>query len=393
MLRRAQVSGVMKRLSYALLTLIVSCLSSQEVSAHAVGEAYIWLNVEETHFSGRIELNLDDLREKLDLAVPGSGDARLEFLKKHQKEVTDYIRQHFSIEIEGAALPLEFTAVTLLDLPGEEGIYAQYSYRTPDGEVPDNIVVRGSLCGEDDLTHRTLLCMERNAKAEDEVPTEFCAMVFGPHKTSHDVDLTDIESLLRPRDFIWQGVLHIWIGTDHILFIITLLLPAVLIYQEAMWKPVGDFKTAFWNILRIVTIFTVAHSITLSLAALGLVSLPSWIVESIIALSIILVAVNAFSPRFREGNSWIIFGFGLFHGLGFASVMSELPFRMLNLMKVLIGFNIGVELGQLAIVAAVFPVIYMLRNSRAYVPLILRGGSAATAVVACFWFVERAFAG
>ncbi|MEQ9406946.1 MAG: HupE/UreJ family protein [Fuerstiella sp.] len=168
--------------------------------------------------------------------------------------------------------------------------------------------------------HRSLLCLERNRKTGEKYEGEFAALIFSADNPTQQLNLTSIEMLLRPRDFVWQGVLHIWIGLDHILFIITLLLPAVLIYKEAEWQPVPKFRTAFWNIVRIVTIFTVAHSITLSLAALGLVRLPSRLVESVIALSIVLVALNTITPGFRDRTWIVIFVFGLFHGLGFASV-------------------------------------------------------------------------
>ena len=128
------------------------------------------------------------------------------------------------------------------------------------------------------------------------------------------------------------------------------------------------------------------------MAALGLVDLSSRVVESVIALSIIFVAVNTIRPRFKDKTWFVIFGFGLFHGMGFASVMSDLPFRMMHLVKVLIGFNVGVELGQLAIVAGVFPIIYMLRKTKIYVPLLLKGVSLVIALIACYWFVERALA-
>lgn len=369
----------------------VTCVSSI-ADAHSTGESYVWLNVDEHQITGRVEINLNDLREKLNLSVPEAGPERLTFLESHRDEVIGYIRKNFGIEANERQVTIKFTTISLLDLPSEEGVYAQYLYTTPEDSVPDTVTVLNSLFVEDDFIHRSLLCIESNAKATEDIPNEFVALVFGAHNSRQELDLTNVESLLRPRDFVWQGVLHIWIGLDHILFIITLLLPAVLIYQEAAWQPVPEFKTAFWNIVKIVTIFTVAHSITLSLAALGIVRLPGRLVESVIALSIILVAINTFLQRF-QGKTWlIIFGFGLFHGLGFASVMSELPFRMVNLVKILIGFNIGVELGQLAIVAAVFPIIFCLRKTTFYTPVILRGGSLLTAIIACYWFIERAFA-
>ena len=136
--------------------------------------------------------------------------------------------------------------------------------------------------------------------------------------------------------------------------------------------------------------FTVAHSITLALASLDIISLPSRLVESIIALSIVLVAVNNIVPTFRDRTWIILFLFGLFHGLGFASVMKNLPFRMPSLTTLLVCFNIGVELGQLVIVAAVFPILFLLRKTSFYKPVVLIGGSVVLIVIAGYWFVERA---
>jgi hypothetical protein len=189
---------------------------------------------------------------------------------------------------------------------------------------------------------------------------------------------------------IWQGVLHIWIGIDHILFLLALLLPAVLRREEGRWIAVSSFRAALWNILKIVTVFTVAHSITLALAALEIVQVPSRLVESVIALSIVLVAANNIFGVVREGALWIILGLGLFHGLGFASVMGHLPFHMEKLIKVVIGFNIGVELGQMAIVCVAFPILFLMRKNRFYVPMILKGGSIVLALIAGVWFFQRA---
>ena len=163
--------------------------------------------------------------------------------------------------------------------------------------------------------------------------------------------------------------------------------------QAARAEPYAPAVAGFisaTSIFKIVTIFTIAHSITLALASLDIITLPSQLVESIIALSIVLVAINNIIPMFRDRTWVVLFLFGLFHGMGFASVMQNLPFRMPNLTKLLISFNIGIELGQLAIVAVVFPVIFSLRKWRWYNPLILIGGSLIMIVIAGYWFLERA---
>ena len=310
----------------------------------------------------------------------------------HRSTVLSYIAEHFKLETEDRPIEVTFNEITILELGPHEGSYAQYIYSTPEGTIPQIVKITNSLFLEVSRFHRSLVCIERNRQTGQVFAGEFTALIFGPHNPVQELDLTNIELLLQPRDFIWQGVLHIWIGIDHILFLLSLLLPAVLVLNESKWLPVEDFKQSFWNVIKIVTIFTVAHSISLSLAVLGFIQLPSRFVESVIALSIILVVVNTLIPKIHLNTWLVIFGFGLFHGLGFASVMGELPFRLVNLIKVMIGFNVGVELGQLAIVAAVFPVIFLLRKKKFYVPVVLRGGSLLMGCIALFWFIERAFA-
>ena len=182
-------------------------------------------------------------------------------------------------------------------------------------------------------------------------------MVFGPTNSEQTLDLTSVPGLISPMGMIKQGVLHIWIGIDHILFLIALILPTVLYREDGSWKPVQSFRRAFFNLLKIITVFTFAHSVTLLLAAMGLLSVPSRFVESMIALSIVLVAGNNVTGKVRDGSLWVILFLGLFHGLGFASVMGHLPFRMGDLLKSVVCFNVGVELGQVVIVIIVFPIL------------------------------------
>lgn len=139
-----------------------------------------------------------------------------------------------------------------------------------------------------------------------------------------------------------------------------------------------------------VTAFTLAHSITLSLATLGLVQLPSRLVESVIALSVIVAAANNVFPLFSERRWVMAFVFGLIHGFGFASVLADLGLPTGTLVIALLGFNLGVEAGQLAIVAAFLPAAYLLRDTVFYRRAILVGGSLLVAALATVWLMERA---
>jgi hypothetical protein len=144
-------------------------------------------------------------------------------------------------------------------------------------------------------------------------------------------------------------------------------------------------------VFKIVTSFTVAHSITLSLAALGAVSLPSRLVESGIAASVVLAALNNVFPLVH-GRRWMVaFAFGLIHGFGFASVLKDLGLPQGALLIALVGFNLGVEVGQLAIVSAFLPAAYWLRGSWFYRRLVFIGGSLSITAIAGIWLIERAF--
>jgi hypothetical protein len=153
---------------------------------------------------------------------------------------------------------------------------------------------------------------------------------------------------------------------------------------------VAERRSAFVKVLKVVTAFTVAHSITLSLAVLGYVHLPSRLVESAIAASVVVAALNNLVPLFGEGGWMVAFGFGLLHGFGFANALRDLGLQHGQLAVTLFGFNLGVEIGQLAIVSAFLPLALSLRRLLFYQRFILRFGSAAIIVVASTWLAERA---
>jgi len=197
-----------------------------------------------------------------------------------------------------------------------------------------------------------------------------------------------------------SGVWHIWTGFDHLLFLLCLLLPAVLAGEAARPGsgpgPVPGSASSGWrpmllDMLKVVTAFTLAHSITLSAAGLHLLSLPARFTESMIAASVVLAAaLNLVAvPPLRRWQA--AFGFGLIHGVGFASAIDAPGLSASALLPTLLAFNLGVEAGQLAVVAALLPLAHALRGRRWYRPVVVRGGSWGIGAIALAWFVERAF--
>lgn len=176
-------------------------------------------------------------------------------------------------------------------------------------------------------------------------------------------------------DFLRLGIEHILNGFDHLLFLL-----ALLVNQRRIW-----------SVVRIVTAFTLAHSITLSLAALSLVALPDRVVEPLIAASIVWVALENLLFKSAEWRrAGVAFLFGLVHGLGFAGVLTDLALSGGPLVRALVGFNLGVELGQVACVVVVLPLIAWASRPAALIRL-PQAASILVALVGAFWFVERVF--
>jgi len=189
--------------------------------------------------------------------------------------------------------------------------------------------------------------------------------------------------------FLWSGIAHISGGFDHVLFLLCLLLPAVLQRRAGQWVARDNVRGALVAVIWIATAFTMAHSITLALATFGVIRIPARVIEPLIALTIVATALNNIWPIFTRRLALVAFAFGLIHGFGFAEVLAPLSLPRSDLAAALLGFNLGVELGQLAIVASAFFVLSTLRRWTGYSRWVLEVGSAMIAVIGTLWFIER----
>jgi hypothetical protein len=201
-------------------------------------------------------------------------------------------------------------------------------------------------------------------------------VIFGEGSRTASLDI-DRPAATGWLDFIKLGIEHILTGYDHLLFLVALLATA----------------RGVWSVVRIVTAFTLAHSLTLSVAALGIVTVPGRIIEPLIAATIVWVALENLFAAEPDRRRWIwSFGFGLVHGLGFASALTELDLKASALLRGLVGFNVGVEIGQLVFVAVFLPAQMWLARGRGG-RLIPRIASLTVAVIGTYWLVERIFVG
>jgi hypothetical protein len=264
----------------------------------------------------------------------------------------------------------------------------------PAGAEPPSLNLGYRLFFDVDRQHRGLVQVSGGGRVATTVMSpERPAWVLAATGAAGASDADRGQAASRAADlaaYVVDGVRHILFGFDHLLFLVTLLLPAVLRPDGSGWRPVARPRAAAVAVAKLVTAFTLAHSLTLALATFGWLTLPPRVVEPLIALSIVFTALNNVVPMVRRGLWLMAFAFGLVHGIGFADALRHLGLPPAELIWPLVGFNLGVELGQLALVALVLPPMLMLRRQRLYQPLALRSGSLAIAAVASLWLVERA---
>ncbi len=250
-----------------------------------------------------------------------------------------------------------------------------------------------ALFAEVDPTHRGILKIER---AGEPVrlrlldPAQGVAPRPAPGAASGAAAAAGAQAGGADASFLREGIHHILTGYDHVLFLLCLLLPAAMRRTPAGWRPVESPGQALWPVVGIVTAFTVAHSITLALAALKIATLPAWFVEPAIAVTIVVAALDNLVPVFRLPRGAVTFAFGLVHGFGFAGVLGELDLPAGAFAWALLRFNLGLELGQLAIVSAAVALLYAARRWRGYPRWVIGAGSAAAMALGALWFVERA---
>ena len=374
----------MKTWALAMLGALLS-LGAGAASAHKQSDSYLKLTVphEGTVLGGQWDIAIRDLDFALGLDANRDGAITWGELRAGEARIAEYAFSHLSIEALGRG-DREVCPVRLTELLVDEhvdGRYAVLRFSVSCALAPVELNVKYSLLFEIDPTHRGLLEVSSGGREQAQVLSQEIPSV------TLNADSPDRGQQLRA--FVVEGIWHILKGFDHILFLLTLLVPAVVLYGSGGWQPRASLREAAIDVLKVVTAFTVAHSLTLSLAVLGFVHLPSRWVECGIALTVMLGALNNLRPVISERRWAVAFVFGLVHGFGFAAILADLGLRGVDLALSLVGFNAGVEVGQLAIVAAVLPVAFMLRHTYAYRRAFMPVGAVAISLIAAYWFLAR----
>jgi hydrogenase/urease accessory protein HupE len=363
------------------------------VCGHNASSAYLELHHTNATLRIRFEVAIRDIDDLLNLDANADGFVVWEEIRSRESEFLREVDR--TVKFSAGSDPLAVVDEGSSAVRRAEGGYVRFDRRI-DGVSGNRLRLEYGLFAVRDPLHRALV------KFEDESGMQ--TAVVGPSGSVAEFAMAEEGRASGAMGFFREGVHHIRTGYDHLAFLFALLLPAVLRRSESGWKPVEDAREAVVPVVRIVSAFTMAHSMTLGLAAAGWVRLPERWVESAIAGSILVaVAANAFGKSEAAGKGWVpriravwlgqpatvALVFGWIHGFGFAGALGELGLKQGDLVVPLLCFNLGVESGQLACVAVFLPVAYQLRNQAFYRRFLLPVGSLLIALTACGWLVDR----
>lgn len=363
------------RTLFILLIFVQSPLSL----AHKASDSYLTLKVAGTRIDGRWDIALRDLDYALGLDGDDNGEITWGEVRTRREAVFGYALKRLKLSSDNAPCPLS-PGDYLIDTH-TDGAYSVLIFTAGCRREAAAIAVDYALLFDLDPQHRGLLRVEYGQSTH--------TAVLSPTHQHQPIELAEVKAGPAFRQYMKEGIWHIWLGYDHILFLLSLLFPAVLTRRHGSWQAAEKFRPVLIDVVKTVTAFTVAHSLTLSLATLGFVDLPSRWVESAIAASVVLAALNNMYPLISKKLWLVAFCFGLIHGLGFANVLKDLGLPQHLLLLSLLAFNLGVEMGQLAIVSIFLPAAFRLRKSWCYRRLIFSSGSALIVLIALIWLVER----
>jgi len=362
-----------------LILALAMLLFSAPAWAHKPSDSLLSLTVQHDRIEGRWDIALRDLDDAIGLDADGGGTITWGEVRSKHDEIAGYAFSRLTIT-SGETSCLAQAPRHLID-NHTDGAYAVLLFTMICPTAMDTLRADYRLLFDLDAQHKGLLRLTHGQ--------ETTTAIFSQEMPMQQFKIGETSNWRQAQQYMHEGIWHIWLGYDHVLFLLALLLPSVLRRVADRWEPTPDFLSAFWEVLAIVTAFTIAHSITLGLATIGLIALPSRLVESAIAASVVFAGISNLYPALVQRRQLVAFLFGLIHGFGFASVLSDLGLPKGSLALSLVSFNLGVEVGQLAIVATFLPLAYGLRKSWTYQRLVLVSGSLGIAMLACAWLIER----
>lgn len=369
---------------------------AKDAVAHPMPNSVILLNIQKAGIAVELQLPLSELQ----LAFGNDVDKNTETLvKRLGPELKEYILSH--VHPVGSGGKIWVVSVNdLLVQPAEQstkGLYQELTVhlwlQPSDGENTRSFILNYDVIIHQLVTHSAIVKIQNdwNNGISSENPVEIGVIALDVRSNTIPplkIDMDDGSIWRGFKSLVLLGIHHISEGTDHLLFLLALLLPAPLLVANTRWSSFGGARYSLLRLLKIVTAFTIGHSVTLLVGAFGWLKLPAQPVEVIIALSILISAVHAIRPIFAGKEMAVAGFFGLVHGLAFASIITGLNLDAERIALSILGFNLGIELMQVLVIALTMPWLILISQTP-YYSCIRIGGAGFAIIASLAWIFER----
>jgi len=377
-----------------ILFLSLLVMNASVVNAHELSSGYLTLNAgEENTYSGELLLKPDDIGQVAGLDTNGNGALTWGEIHQNQPLLERYITKVLSIRVDDSPCEINLSMPNIRSVSGDSYLVSPIQVMC---ESDGTLGIHYDGIFEHSPTHKLLVNVnladqsgsrsQGSSKSTSDNTSVTSVLDTDSRSVTFDASTTSLTALFI--SLVYEGVWHIFIGIDHILFLVATLLTVNLVREQKQWQKEPSTSRILKHTVILVSAFTLAHSITLTATALNFIALDSRLVELGIAISVLLTALNNIYPLIvRLGI--ITFAFGLLHGMGFASVFADLNAQSNNLVLSVAAFNIGVEVGQLAIVAVLLPLLLWLRHFAFYAKTLMPLLSSVIAIIAINWTIQR----
>lgn len=357
---------------------LITCATSAD--AHLASDSYLRVEIAETGaISGQWDIALRDLDVAVGLDSDQDGNITWGELRANQQQVDAYAFGHLTLS-QGDG-PCRLTATGLMVDHHAGSAYAVLPFSAA-CSGPGQLKLQYRLLFDIDPSHRGLLTIANGQQVRSEVLT--------PDHADIPIDATQIGLSEQIAQFLRFGFDHILLGYDHLLFVSVLLVTAALRRPRGNnWMPIDGLGRVLSETIRTLSAFTLAHAIVLTPAVLGLVNVPGRLVEPAVALTIILAGLDNIRPILPRLRWQVAFLFGLIHGLSFASALGPMRLPPLGTAIALGSFNIGVEIGQIALAVLLVPIAFISRHDAIYRQIVTPVASFAAMLLAGAWLLDR----
>lgn len=357
---------------------LVLLLLAAPAFAHKGSDGYWRLAASGTELHGRLDVAIRDLHLVVPLDANADGAITFAELDAGDAAARGWLLRGLAIRQSAAPCSLTLGAVAVVH--HSDGVYASWPMSAKCLQPITTVTLEYALLFDVDAQHRGLVQLSGAAGGQWHS--------FSTTSRSLQLDATPPPLGTQTRRAFLEGLHHLAIGWDHLCFLCALLLPSALRREGGQWRPRPTLRGTLGDVAKVVTAFTVAHSLTLALSAFGVLAPNAAAVEVAIAFSVVLAALNTVFPVITEDRWSLAFGLGLLHGFGFVSALADLGAAGASRWLSVLGFNLGVEAGQLIGVALFVPLAFLVRRTTWYPRLVPVIGFALT-VLAARWTFER----